>query len=175
MHELEEILVTGDDRDLEPCGERLFGKRTDDVVGLEALRRQDRHTERFACFVHPGNLLGEIRRHRRTIGLVVARHSRPERRAGQIERGGDELRLMVGHQLSQHHHEDVDGVRRLAAGTGEAGTAHRVIRAVHLRAAVDQENAGSRGHRSSNRGGRTHVTRAVLRSLRRRAGGCARD
>ena len=73
---------------------------------------------------------------------------RPARRgtsAGQVERGGDVLRLMVLYQLSQHGHEDVDRVGGLAAGAAQAAAAHRVIRAVHLRTAVDQEYAG-RGH-----------------------------
>ena len=48
---------------------------------------------------------------------------------------------MILHQLPQHRHEDVDGVGGLAAGAGEAAAAHRVIGAVHLRAAVDQKKA----------------------------------
>src|SRR5262249_3562995 len=51
-----------------------------------------------------------------------------------IERGGNVLRLMIVDQLPQHRHETVDGVRRLAIGTGQP--ADRVVRAIHLRAAV---------------------------------------
>ena len=146
VHELEEVLVAGDDRDLEAGRHRLRRQRADHVVGLVASRGDDRHAERLAGFVDPGDLLGEIRRHRRAVGLVVGDELVAERRSRQIERGGDELRMMVLDQLAQHRHEDVDGVRGLAFGAAEAAAAHRVIGAVHLRTAVDQEQALGRGH-----------------------------
>ena len=141
MDELEEVLVAGHDRDLEAGGDGLRRQRSDHVVGFEPLVGEDRNAERFARLVHPRNLLGEIRRHRRAVGLVVGRHFRSEGGTRQIERGGDELRVVVLNQLPQHGDEDVDGVRRPAAGTGQPAAAHRVIRAVHLRAAVDQKEA----------------------------------
>ena len=60
--------------------------------------------------MHQRNLLGELVGHRRAIGLVVGGQIVAERPARQIERRGDELRLMLLQQLAQHRHEDVDGV-----------------------------------------------------------------
>ena len=147
VHQLEEVLVTGDDGDLEPGFDGPFGKRADHVVGFEAREGENRDAEGFTRFVDPRNLLGEIRRHRGAVGLVVGRHLGPECRAGQVERRGDVLRRMIGDELAQHRHEDVDRVGRFAGGPGQAPAAHRVIRAIHLRAAVDQKNARGRGHR----------------------------
>ena len=74
VHELKEVLVARDDRDLEALGDGLRRQRADDVVGLEAFVGEDRHAERFARLVDPRDLLGEIGRHRRAVGLVVGRH-----------------------------------------------------------------------------------------------------
>src|SRR6188472_152473 len=131
---------------------RLHRQRADDIVGLEGLRGEDRHAERFTRLVHPRNLFGEVGRHRRPVGLVVGGHLGAEGRAGQIERRGDVARVVILHQLPQHRDEDVDRMRAAAAGAGQTGTAHRVIRAVHLRAAVDQEEACRCGHRASGAG-----------------------
>src|SRR5262249_31994409 len=53
-------------------------------------------------------------------------------------------------QLPQHRHEDVDGVGRLSFRVAEqaaVGRAHRrVVRAVHLRAAVDEIHEGTGAH-----------------------------
>ena len=53
---------------------------------------------------------------------------------------------MIGDQLPQHRDEAVDGVGRLAVGAGQP--ADRVVRAIHLRAAVDQEQTRRRGHQA---------------------------
>ena len=95
----------------------------------------------------PRNLLREVRRHRRAVRLVIGGHLGPERRAREIERRGDVLRRVIGDELAQHRHEDVDRVRGLATRAGQTAAAHRVIRAIHLRAAVDQKYARGRRHR----------------------------
>ena len=56
-----------------------------------------------------------------------------------------QLRPLLGQQLAQHRHEAVDGVGRPAVGAGQP--ADRVVRAVHLRVAVDEEQDGA-GRRS---------------------------
>ena len=70
---------------------------------------------------------------------------------------------MVGHELSQHRHEDVDGVGGLARRACQAAAAHRVVGAIHLRAAVDQKNARGRGHRSEM-GGKSREKNRVYHS-----------
>ena len=88
VDELEEVLVAGHDRDLEAGGDGLRRQRSDHVVGFEPLVGEDRYAERLARLVDPRNLLGEIRRHRRAVGLVVRRHFRSEGRdpAGRTRR-----------------------------------------------------------------------------------------
>ena len=71
--------------------------------------------------------------------------------------------LMIGDELAQHRREAVDGVGGLAVGTGEA--AYRVIRAIHLRAAVDQEQRVGIGNRV-----RMYIIRWMRRSRMRRSG-----
>ena len=52
---------------------------------------------------------------------------------------------MIGDELAQHRHEHVDGVRGLSFLVRQAPPAERVVRAVHLRAAVDEEESRA-GH-----------------------------
>ena len=58
-------------------------------------------------------------------------------------------RLVVGDQLAQHRHEDVDRVRRVAFLVRQPAPAKRVVGAVHLRAAVDQEERRT-GHSTND-------------------------
>ena len=141
--QLEEVLVAGDERDLEAARRGLAGERAHDVVGFVAVRRQDRHAERAAGLVHERHLIDQVGRHRAARRLVVGGEVAAEGRAGQIERRGDELRLVVGDELRQHRDEAVDRVRDLPGGVRHRR--QRVVRAVHLVAAVDQEEAGG-GH-----------------------------
>ena len=122
-----------------PVRARLYRQRADDVVGLVALVGEDRNAERFTRLAHERDLLGEVGRHRRAVGLVVGRELVAERRAGQIERRGDVLRRVIGDELAQHRREAVHGIRRSAVRTRQP--AYRVIRAVHLRATVDEKQA----------------------------------
>ena len=138
-HELKEVLVDGDDRHVEAGRDGPRRHRADDVVSLIALHRENRHTERLAGFMDPVDLLSEIVGHRDAIGFVVRRDLVAEGRAGQVERGGEICRLVVGDELAQHRHEDVDGVCGLSFLIRQAAATKRVIRAVHLRAAIDQE------------------------------------
>ena len=135
--QLEEVLVAGDDRHLKAGRVGLPRKGADDVVGFEALARQDRHAHRFARLVHPRNLLGQIRGHGRAVGLVVGGQLVAEGCRLQVERGGDVGRPVVGQQLAQHRDEAVDRVGRAPVWSGQP--ADRVIRAIHLIAAVDEE------------------------------------
>ena len=150
--ELKEVLVSGDDRDTVSFGAGAHGEGPDHVVGLVALVCHDGHAERFARAVHEGNLLGELVRHRRAVGLVVGGEVVAERPARQIERRGDVFGTVFLQQLAQHRHEDVDGVGGTASRVAEQrafrGANRRVIRAVHLRAAVDEIEERGGEHQS---------------------------
>jgi hypothetical protein len=149
-HQLEEILVAGDDGDVEARGDSLRGQRTDHVVGFIALRRQDRHAQRLTGGVHHRNLYGELVGHRRAIRLVVRHEIVAEGASGQIERRADVFRLVLVQQLAQHRDEDIDRVGGTALCVAEEaafrGAHRRMKRAVHLRAAVDEEQTFTCGH-----------------------------
>ena len=170
-HQLKEILVAGDDDHFEAGRRRLHGQRPDDVVGFVALRCEDRHAERFAGGVDHRDLLGELVGHRRAVRLVVGDQVVAERAPRQIERRRDVLRLLLVEQLAQHRHEDVDGVGRPSlrvAKESAFGRAHRrVIRAVHLGAAVDQEESLTLVNSYHSRDALTHARGPA----RHRAGG----
>ena len=134
--ELVEVLVAGDDRDVAAGGPGLLGQRADDVVRLELVVGQNRHAQRLARLVHGGHLRGQVVRHRGPVGLVFRIETGPERRSPGVERGGDEIRIVVRHELPEHVDEAVHGVRRPAIGAGQF--ADGVIGAVELRAAVDE-------------------------------------
>ena len=119
--ELEEVLVARDDRDLEAGRRRLLRQRADHVVGFVAFGGEDRHAERLARRVHHRDLHRELVGHRRAVGFVVGDQVVAEGAAGQIERRGDVLRLVLVEQLPQHRDEDVDRVGGLAPARCAAG------------------------------------------------------
>ncbi len=146
LHELEEILVAGHDRGLKPVGTGLHRQRADHVVSFHAFERQDGHAHGLARFVDPRHLFGEVAGHGSPIGLVVGGDVRAEGLPAQVERREDVLRLMVREQLAEHRDEAVGGVGGLAVRPGQA--ADRVIRAIHLVTAVDEEKRGAGGHQT---------------------------
>ena len=152
-NELKEVLVERDDDRVEAGVDGLQRQRPDDVVGFIAIRCDDGDAERFACRMHHRDLDGELIGHRRAIGLVIPGQIVTERAAGQIERRRDVLRLVLVEQLAQHRDEDVHGIGRLplrvAEQTAVGGAHRRVIRAVHLRAAVDEIDDRSGRHRKN--------------------------
>ena len=145
-HELEEVLVAGDDGHPKPGGAGLHGQCPDDVVGLERLVRQHRHAECRASLVHVRHLLAQVGRHGRAIRLVVGGELVPEGRSPDVEGGGDERRPLVRDQLSEHRDEAIDRVRRPPVRCAQS--AYRVIRAIHLGAAVDEEDGVGGVHRA---------------------------
>ena len=148
--ELKEILVAGHDRHLETGGRRLFRQRPDHIVGLEALGSKDRHAERLACGMHHRNLFGELVGHRCTVGFVVGYELVAEGWTGEIERRRDVRRLVLVQELAKHRDEDIDGVGgsslRVSEQAAFRGADGRMVRAVHLRAAVDQVKRGLARH-----------------------------
>ncbi len=161
--ELEKVLVARDDGHVVALGRRLQRQRPDDIVRLEPLGCQHRHAEGGAGLVDERHLLDQVGRHRRPVGFVVFGEVVAERAAGQVEGGRDGVGLVVGQQLAQHRDETVDGVGRAPVGAGQA--ADRVVRPVHLRRAVDQEEGGHGSHSGfGTRGsglGREHGSRRV--------------
>ena len=170
--QLKKVLVARHDSDVESCRRGLHRQRPDDVVGFVALGGQDSDAERLARGVHHRDLLGELVRHRRAVGLVVGREVVAKRPAGQIERRRDVLRLVLVEQLAEHRHEDVDGVGRASLGVAQdtafGRTNRRVKRAIHLRAAVDEIDGGLQGGSSGENVGKFVLYHSTV--MRNRAG-----
>jgi hypothetical protein len=93
----------------------------------------------------PVDLLRKVIRHRDPVRFVVLHDFVTEGGPGKVERRGHVCGLVVGDELSQHRDEHVYGVCGVPLLIGQTPAAKRVIRAVHLRAAVDQKQRGA-GH-----------------------------
>src|SRR5262249_57815637 len=97
---------------------------------------------------------GQLVWHGCAVCLVVRRELITESAPGQVEGGRDVFRVVFLQQLAQHRDEDVDGIGRLALRVPQEralGCPDRgVVRAIHLRAAVDQiqDAAGGDGGES---------------------------
>ena len=75
-------------------------------------------------------VLGQIRRHRDPVRLVIRDQVVAERPARQVERRDDVVGGVVRQELPQHVHEPVDGVRGFAVGACQS--ANRVVGPIHL-------------------------------------------
>ena len=143
VDQLEHVLVAGHDHHLVALVRRTLRHGPDHVVGLESLAGEHRDAERLAGAMDVGDLFGEVVRHRRAVRLVVGGQGVAEGRPGEVERAGDQLGPLVGDQLAQHRDEAVDGVGGPAIRAGQP--ADRVVGAIHLRIAVDQEQCRAMG------------------------------
>ena len=76
-------------------GSSCCGDRPDDVVGLVALHLVDRDPERLDDLADLRELVAQVVRHPRPGRLVLGVLLVPERRAGQVERDREVVRLEV--------------------------------------------------------------------------------
>ncbi len=143
-HELQEVLVRGDDDDLQALLDRLPGEGRDRVVRLEAGHLDDRHPQRLAHPADVRHLHREVVVHLRAVGLVLRVLLVAERLPRRVEEDGHVLRLLVLEELPEHGGEAVGGVRGQALAGGEA--ADRVEGAVELAGAVDEVDRLRGGH-----------------------------
>jgi hypothetical protein len=113
-NELKEVLVDRNDRHLVACRGRPRRDRSEHIVGFVARHGEDWDAHRLTRLVDPIDLLDQIVWHLRAVGLVIGHDLVAERGAGQVERGSDMGRVVIGEELSQHRDKNVDGVRRTA-------------------------------------------------------------
>ena len=99
VHQLEEVLVAGDQHHLQTVRSGPSGEGADDIVRLDSLVSHDRYAEGCARLVDPRHLFDEVVRHRLSVSLVVGREFVPERRTPQVERRRDQGGLVVVQQL----------------------------------------------------------------------------
>jgi len=146
--ELEEILVTGDDHDLEvgPL-EGAGDEGGEDVVGLEARDLDHRDPERLEQALDVGELPNEVVGHRRAGRLVLGGERVPERGPGGVPGDREVVGLLLAAELPEHRAKDQHRLRRDPLGGREV--ADRVVGAEELRVTVDHvERLHARLHRS---------------------------
>ncbi len=162
-HELQQVLVRGDDHDLQALLDRLPGEGRDRVVRLVAGDLDHRHPQRLAHAPDVRDLHGEGVVHLRAVGLVLRVLPVAERLPRRVEEDGDVLRTLVLEELAQHRGEAVGGVRGQALAGGEP--ADGVEGAVELAGAVDEVDRLRGGHLPTIlvRGGRPSPTAPGVR------------
>jgi hypothetical protein len=138
VDQLREVLVAGGDDDVVAAGGRDAGQRADRVVGLDAGHLQQRPAQQPHRLVDGRDLLRQRPGHGLAVGLVLGVPVVAEGRALGVE---DTDRVRGGVLLAQalhHRDEAVHGAGRDAVGPAQVG--HRVVGAVQVAAAVDQQH-----------------------------------
>jgi hypothetical protein len=146
-HELEHVLVGGDQDDLDQQVSRAIHHRAQHVVGLEARHLQERQAQRFEEGLHQRDLASEIVGRGRPRLLVGRELLFPERRAGWIPRHREVLGVVLPQELPQHGGHAEDRVARHPLRGGEKR--NRVVGAKEEAGAVQDEQ--TLGHAGSPR------------------------
>ncbi len=146
VHELQRVLVSGDEQDARTLGGGLLGERAEDVVALPALGLDDRHIERREERLDHRELRLEVRVRGRPLDLVRGECLGAESGLAAVERHDHTVGPQVGDQLDEHRHEAEHGVGGPAVRRGHRGR-KPVERAVHETVAVD-DGKRTFGHRS---------------------------
>ena len=146
VHDLEKVLVDGDDDHLQTVFPRLPGDGGDDVVRLVSRVGEHGHPKDPAHPMEVGDLPRQVFRHGWPGRLVVGKLLVPNRGPGKIHGHGQIVRLLFLDQLAQHARESEDGAggKPLPVGQSPDG----IVRPVELGHAVDDVEAWSR-HNSS--------------------------
>ncbi len=135
VHQLRQVLVGGRDQHLLAAAGGAPGQGADHVVRLHAVDHQQRQAQRPHQFLCRADLHGQIRRHRRAVGLVVGKRVVTEGRPLGVEHHRDVGVRVVALQPAQHVDHAVGDAGRLALRVGQRRQrmegAKQVGRAVH--------------------------------------------
>ncbi len=163
-HELEHVEVHRDDRRLEVVARiELLRDRPDDVVRFIALHLVDRDPERLDDLADLRELVAQVVRHPLASRLVVGVLLVAERRAGQVERDGEVVRLEVLEPAEDDAREAEGPVDEVTAGRRERRKGE--VSAVDQPVAVEQHQAFG-GHGRSVPAGHPGVARCGVRRSR---------
>ena len=135
VHELHQVLVTGDDLDLPTVRDCLLRQRRDDVVGFHPRDVELLDAKAIDDLMDARDLGGHVLRRRWPRGLVVGVDVFAEVRPATVERDRQILGLFFAEQLLDHRREAHDRVGRFAFGGAERS--NRVIRPEDVSGAVD--------------------------------------
>ena len=144
-HQLQQVLVAGDDDDVEVGNlQRVLHDGGQRVVGLVAGHLEHRRAQRIEQAAHVRQLAREVVGHRGARGLVVGEQAVAKGRARRIEGDAEVVGLFLADELPEHRREDQHRVARHAPGGREI--ADRVVGAEDVRVAVDHVERRSLAH-----------------------------
>ena len=146
--QLDEIAVERGDPGFDALLDRLVRQRRQHIIGLVALRLEDRHAEGLRDLPAAINLRRQILRHRVAVRLVVGVDRAPKSRAVvDIQRQRDVAGLEIVEHREQRVGEAVDRADHLAGGFDRERLAHRVVGAEDDRVPVEHDEPLRDGRR----------------------------
>ena len=143
-YQLRQILVAGGDEGCQAAGGGAGRQGADDVVGFHFWHRQQRQPQGTDHGVERLDLLPQIVRHGRAMGLVVGVEIVAEGLARGIEHHRHQFRLIILPQLAQHVDHAYQGAGGLPFGVGQLGQG--VIGAEEVGGGVDEDQGKGLGH-----------------------------
>ncbi len=140
--QLQQVLVAGDDQDIEILLGGLARQRANDVVGLVPRNFQDGQAHGLAVAADVGQLHAEVFRHGRALRLVGGEELVAKRGRGGVEHDSDVIRaqFLVLQQAPHHGGEQIGHLRGNARG-GLQAVHGGVKRPEDVAHGVDQEEA----------------------------------
>ena len=144
VHQLRQVLVAGGDEGRQALGGGAGRQGADDVVGLDRRHRQQRQAQGADHGVEGLDLLPQVVRHGRAMGLVVGVEIVAKGLARGVEDHRHQVRLVVLPQLAQHVDHAHQGAGGLPFGVGQLGQG--VIGAEEVGGGVDEDQGKGLGH-----------------------------
>ncbi len=144
VHQLRQILVAGGDQRPHSLAAGLSGQGPDDIVCLHIRHHQQRQAHGPDPAVQGFDLLTQVVRHRRPIGLVLVVEIVAKGLARGVEHHPDVGRPMLVDQTPQHIDNADQGTGGLALGVGQRRQG--MIGAKQVRGAVYQDEQVVSGH-----------------------------
>ena len=108
VHQLQHVLVAGNDHHVHACRFGAACQSADDIVGFEARKLENGNPHGFENAPHERNLVEQIGRGLDAIGLVFGELLHAMRGFAALENRGDVGGRVLLRQLAQHVVEDVD-------------------------------------------------------------------
>ena len=144
VHQLRQVLVAGGDEGRQLLGRGAGRQGANDVVGLDRRHRQQRQPQGADDGVQGLDLLPQVVRHGRAVGLVLRVEVVTEGLARGVEDHRHQFRLVVLPQLAQHVDHAHQGAGGLALGVGQLWQG--VVGAKEVGGSVDEDEGIGLGH-----------------------------
>jgi len=119
VDDLGEVLVAGGNEGRYAVSLRLARECGDDIVGLDAVRDDQRQSLGLENRMHRFDLADEVGRHGRTVGLVFWIDRGAEGLLSGIENHREIIGCIIGEQLAHHVDDAIDRPGTIARGVAE--------------------------------------------------------